>query len=224
LNAIVFFNIFGGCAVGSLGGYVNIYYVCDGNLNTAGTVSGVKGTALAITAIAGIPLFTWLGEKFDKKTVLGWMIGITTFGHAWSYFLTTPKYPYLTLISGIFECGAASSFWLYLPSMLADTADYDELTTGCRREGGINAFFSWFVKAAIAISAGISGIVLAKCGFNINHVGPQSPQVLHTMLLVFSTFPVLVWAIALLFVWLYPLDRATMKNIRIELQARRGEV
>lgn len=60
-----------------------------------------------------------------------------------------PEHPYLQIVPGVFESCALAAVWMFFPSIKADVADHDELSTGRRREGSLNAFFSWFIKAAL---------------------------------------------------------------------------
>ncbi len=132
-----------------------------------------------------------------------------------------PDMPYLQLIPGVFESSAISAVWLFIPSMKADTADVDELRTGRRREGSINSFFSWFVKASMTCSAGVSGFVLDLSGFT-SKTTHQLPGVLHQMLWMYLLLPIGIWAIAIVIAGYYPLSRSRMAEIRGELEARRG--
>ena len=146
------------------------------------------------------------------------------FGHTLNFFLMTPAMPYLQIIPGIFESCAISAVWLFLPSMKADIADYDEVQTRSRREGALNAFYSWFIKAALACSMGLGGLVLFISGFDVKLAHEQPAAVLHSMLLLYVALPLVIWFCGLIFVWLYPLDRRQMSVIRADLEARRGKI
>jgi len=224
LIGISFFLVVGSTAVGSLGQYVNIYYVCHGDIAVASMLAGWKSTAMVATGILCIPIYTWLGERYDKKVVVGIMLLGSMFGHTLNYFFMTPAMPYLQIIPGIFESCAISAVWLFLPSMKADISDYDEVQTTRRREGALNAFYSWFIKAALTCAMGLGGLVLQISGFDVKISHEQPPKVLHTMLLLYVILPLLIWICGLVFVWLYPLNRQRMAVIRAELEARRGRI
>lgn len=224
LIGLSFFLVVGSYSVNSLGQYVNIYYVCHGDLAVSSIITGWKGTALVVTGILCIPLYTWLGERYDKKTVVGFMLLASMFGHVLNYFFMNPATPYLQIIPGIFESCAISAVWLFVPSMKADIADYDELKTSRRREGALNAFYSWFIKAALTCSMGLGGLVLGISGFDVKLAHEQPPAVLRSMLLLYVILPLVIWACGLVFVWLYPLDRRQMSRVRSDLEARRGKI
>jgi GPH family glycoside/pentoside/hexuronide:cation symporter len=218
-----FFLVMGYSAIGSLGQYVNIYHVCDGDMLKAGAIGGIRGMVIGISGIAMLPLFTWLGERFDKRTMVLCMLGLSMLGHASNYWLMTPEHPYWQIVSGLFEASAVGAVWMFLPSMKADVADHDELSTRRRREGAINAFYSWFIKASLTASMGISGVVLAWTGFS-RDLPKQPPEVIAKMFHVYLWLPVSIWVLALVSIWFYPLTRARCTKLRATLEARRGAV
>jgi glycoside/pentoside/hexuronide:cation symporter, GPH family len=217
------FLVLGSSSVGSLGQYVNIYYVSGGDIAAASIITGWKSTIIVTVGVLCIPFWTWLGEKFDKKTVVATMLLGTMFGHLLNLICLRPDMPYLQLIPAIFESSAISAVWLFIPSMKGDIADYDELGTKRRREGALNAFFSWFFKVSMTCAMGLSGVLLQFSGFNIK-VGAQPPLVLHSMVVSYIFVPLLIWSLALIFIWLYPLSRQKMAEIRSELETRRGKI
>ena len=221
LILISFFLVLGSSAVGGLGQYLNFYYVFDGDLGKAAVVGGLKGTVIVVAGIASIPLFTWLGEKFDKRSMVMTMLGCSMFGHVLNYFLMTPEHPYWQLIPGVFESSAIAAVWLFIPSMKADVADWDERRTTRRREGSINSFFSWFIKASLTASVGIGGYVLETSGFKAS-LDHQPHDVLMRMFHLYLGLPLLIWSVAMIAAWFYPLNRKRSAEIRTELEARRG--
>lgn len=221
LISVSFFLVMGYSAISNLGQYVLIYYVCGGDMLWAGTITGIKGSVLAISGIAMLPFFTWLGERLDKRTVVLLMLCMSALGHLANYWLMTPRYPYLQIISGFFEASAIGAVWMFLPSMKADVADWDEQQTTRRREGSINAFYSWFIKLSLTASMGIGGVVLAWSGFSASR-SQQPEEVLATMFHLYLIIPVAIWSLAIISVWFYPLSRARCGEIRATLEARRG--
>jgi len=223
LIGISFFLVLGSVSVGSLGQYLSIYYIFDGDLPAASIVGGWKATVLAVTGILSIPVWAWLGERFDKKIMVISMLIFSMVGHLMNFFCIRPDMPYLQIVPAVFESGAIAAVWLFIPSMKADTADYDELRTTRRREGSINSFYSWFIKAALTCAMGLGGVVLEVSGFTSKHIH-QPPEVLSRMFGYYLTLPIVIWGIALIFGLFYPLSRSRMTEIRIELEVRRGRI
>lgn len=223
LISVSFFLVMGYSALGGLGSYVNIYYVCGGDMLKAGAITGVKGTVIALSGIGMLPFFAWLGEKYDKRAVVLLMLGMSMFGHLLNYWLMDPAHPYWQIVAGFFESSAIGAVWMFLPSMKADVADYDEQFTHRRREGAINAFYSWFIKASLTASMGIGGVVLKFSGFDRNFA-EQPAAVLDKMFHIYLWLPIAIWTVALLSVWFYPLTRKRCDEIRAALEARRGVI
>ncbi len=216
-----FFLTLGTASVTSLGQYMNFYYVNHGDLDKAAVIGGVKMTVTVIVGIGCLPLLTKLGERFDKRSVVIGMLACSISGHLLNYVCMTPASPYLQVVPAIFESCGLGAIWMFLPSMKADVADYDEIHSRRRREGSINAFYSWFVKVAATASLGIGGAVLQASGFDAK-LPTQSPEVLGRMFGLYLTLPVVIWCLALALVWKYPLTRVRTTRIRSELEARRG--
>lgn len=223
LIAISFFLVLGSSAIGVLGQYVNIYYVCGGDLAKASFIAGLKGTVVVFVGILSIPFFTWLGEIWDKKTVVCMMLGASIGGQLLNFFCVTPLMPYLQILPGVFEASAVAAVWLFLPSMKADVADWDENETLRRREGSINAFYSWFIKAAMTLSSGLGGVVLSLSGFSANAT-QQPDDVVLRMFWMFVFIPAAIWCIALWVAVFYPLNRSVSEKIRESLESRRGKM
>lgn len=223
LIGISFFLLMGTMSVSTLAQYLSIYYVFDGDLAAASIVGGWKNTVIVITGIVTIPLWTWLGERFDKKAMVVTLLILSIAGVLLNYFCLRPDMPYLQILPGVLEAGAFGALWLFLPSMKADVADYDELHTARRREGSLNAFYSWFVKVSVTCAIGLGGAVLKFSGFDAK-LASQPPEVLQKMFLLYLALPTVIWGGAILIACLYPLNRARMADIREKLESRRGNV
>lgn len=218
-----FFLLLGSASIGTLSQYLNIYYVNGGRISEASVISGWITSATFVTGILTLPLWTWLGEKFDKKTVVAMLLAGSVLGHLLNLFCLRPGLPYLQLIPSFFLSMAVSAVWLFLPSMKADVADYDELHNSRRREGSLNAFYSWFIKASLTAAAGISGVMIQLSGFCA--VAPRQPaEVLLRMKWIYICLPVLLWSCTIFFIWKYPLNRRRMSEIRDALERRRGKM
>jgi GPH family glycoside/pentoside/hexuronide:cation symporter len=223
LIGISFFLVIGSTFSGVLGQYINIYYVNQGKLAHASVVFGWLQTATFVTGILTIPFWTWMGERFDKKLLVTVLLVGSMLGHLLNLVCLRADIPYLQLIPALFSSMVISAVWLFLPSMKADVADYDEMKTHRRREGALNAFYSWFIKAAITCAAGVGGIAIHLSGFSAALV-QQTPEVLFRMKMLYLALPFSLWSFTLIFIHYYPLSRQRMSEIRSELESRRGKV
>ncbi|WP_309397678.1 MFS transporter [Cerasicoccus maritimus] len=224
LCGFIFLFMFGNGVVSKLGIYLNIYLINDGELQKSFIIEGWKATVSATVGICTIPIWTWICEKFDKKWAM-FIILISGFiGAGLNYVCLQPAYPYLQLVPVAFNAGVLGAMWLIVPSMQADIVDYDERTTHQRREGSINSIFSWFLKMAFTLSAGVSGFIIEATGFDVNVGSEQPPEVLTRMLLFFVLIPLAFWGVSAWLMWIYPLNREKMHAIRTELEDRRGKL
>lgn len=223
LIGMTFFLLIGSVSVNGLSMYVNFYYVCEGDLVRGATIAGWKSTVVIVTGFLSIPILTKLSERFDKRIITLAMLGFIILGHLANYFLMTPEHPSWQILSGTVEAVGISAIWLFMPAMKADVVDWDEHHTERRREGSLNSFYSWFVKAALTVSVGLSGAVLQWSGFDAT-LTAQDPVVVKRMFHLFLFLPLGFWVISLVFAWYYPLGRATAGKIRTELEQRRGKV
>jgi GPH family glycoside/pentoside/hexuronide:cation symporter len=218
-----FFLSLGNYSMMSLGQYVNIYLVNGGKLAQASIIDGWRYTSIVIVGIIMLPVLTWLSEKFDKKTLVAAVLVTAIIGQLLYIVCLTPEYPYLQLIPATLQAGSLAAFWLFLPSMKADVADYDEVDTTRRREGALNAFYSWFIKAAGTCAMGMGGLMLELSGFDVM-LEKQSVQTLMRMKWMFIVTPVVIWAFSLALILYYPLTRQKLADIRNFLETRRGKL
>jgi GPH family glycoside/pentoside/hexuronide:cation symporter len=223
LIGISFFLLLGNAISSTLGQYVNIYYVNQGDTARAFIIGGWKSTLVMIFGILGIPLWTWLGERLDKRIIVALMLSATLGGHLLNIVCLRPDMPYLQLLPAVFETGAIGAIWMFIPSMKADVADFDEVHTSRRREGSLNAVYSWFAKVGSVAGAGIGGWALQFSGFNVK-LAAQSPEIVGRLKWVFITLPLVFWLAALVLILFYHLGRRRMNEIRGMLEAQRGAV
>ncbi len=222
LIATSFFLLIGSTATGSLGQYVNIYYINAGNLSDASIIEGWRSTGALATGLLSIPFWTWICEKLDKKRALILLFSVAICGQLLYLVCLRPDMPYLQILPAILLSSVLSAFWLILPSMKADVADYDEMATSRRREGSLNAFYSWFVKMALTLGIGASGLLFQITGFNVKQE-VQTPETLAAMVNCSIFVPIVFWLLALTSVFFYPLSRDRMADIRMTIEANRGK-
>ena len=210
--------------VGTLGFYVSIYYDFGGDKTTAGLVAGYAGTAMMITSIVTIPFFAWLDRNYGKISALV-ICGVAFLGATLSqWFLVTPYHPYWQIISAALIGPAVTGVWIILPSMQTDVIDYDELQTGCRREGSYTAILGWIQKLGFALSVLLAGLILDVSGFDVKLDAGQTEDTLFKMRALFVFFPILMAAGMLALVRFYPLNEERCHEIRMQLEARRGVI
>lgn len=216
--------IFGAMTFGSLGIYVNTYYVFGGDIAKGATMEGLSGTAGLLANWAYLPVITIMARKFGKTRALAFCLICGLVGSVCKWFLIRPEWPYAQLLLPFILSPAHSAFWLLVNSMKADVCDYDELQSGVRREGAYAAVSSWAQKFAAAMTFSASGIVLVAIGFDQSLGGAQSPHTLTLLRVSYVIMPLLSYGVALLLLRLYRLGPQRMTDIRQQLEARRSTV
>jgi GPH family glycoside/pentoside/hexuronide:cation symporter len=110
------------------------------------------------------------------------------------------------------------------PAMFADVCDDDELRHGMRREGVLGALYSWMQKTGCAVAFLGSGVALALTGFHVELGGAQRPGAILALRLILAVSTVVWGALALALLARYPLGRERMRDIRADLETRRGVI
>jgi len=217
------FLVFNGfMLVSAFSSYVIIYYVYGGDKDLGAALIGWNGTISAIGTFCVIPLVTWVSTRIGKRRAFHFAIGISIAGYALKFFCYSPTMPYLLLVSTPLIAFGLGGLFTLMGSMVADVCDMDELHTGHRREGMFGSIFWWVVKLGMALALGLSGFLLNATGFDVALEGNQGEGTLFMMRLFDVGFPIVASAIAIWIVSRYPITEAKAREIRIELEARRG--
>jgi GPH family glycoside/pentoside/hexuronide:cation symporter len=208
----------------SLGMFINIYYVAQGDKLLAGKINGTVGSVCALVSFLGVYLISALSTHFSKKVGLIGGLMLTLAGMIGAWFAINPKWPYGQLLSNpIIALGLQGAF-LMINSMVADVCDEDELKTGLRREGMFGAALSFTQKAALACTTLIGGALLAFSGFDAevaNTTGlPHSIGIrMKTMVLASQSIGLIVAIILFAF---YPITRKRAAETRRLLEERKA--
>lgn len=179
------------------------------------------GSALAgltACALVSVPIWTVLMKRTSKRTValLGLAVGLVGYATYWfaGEMIGLPIAIAIALLG--FAGGAgALAFWAMIP----DTVEFGEWRSGVRAEGMVFGLISFVQKAALGLSVGVLGELLSMVGYVANQ--PQTPQTLHDMHALMTLGPMGLLAAAAVFVFFYPLDRATHGRL-VRLLGRRA--
>ncbi|MCE5186584.1 MAG: MFS transporter [Planctomycetaceae bacterium] len=203
--------------------YVYIYYLYGGDKAKAGVLQGWIGSVTSICTFCLIPLITWVSTKIGKRRTFLITTLISMVGYGLKWFCYDPEHPYLLLITAPFISFGIGALFTLMSAMVADVCDYDELSTGQRREGTFGAIYWWMIKVGMSIALLISGFMLTATGFDVE-LGTNQPPQTPLLLKVFDvTVPLVSAAIALLVMFTYNIDERRAREIRAELEQRRGK-
>jgi Na+/melibiose symporter-like transporter len=200
--------------------YISLYYVCQGSKDLMATIGMYTGIVQATAQILSMFLIGFIAKYFDKKKILIAGLGIGIIGYLSSWFLFTPKIPYLAILPPVIINIGLCACWVLNGSFNADICDYDELKTGRRREGMYSAVFSFLSKLAIALVSTVSSWILVQLGFVGKIIHPTAQQ-LFTLRWFYIAVPVVAMFLAIFCMWGYPLTRERVEEIQGKLKQLR---
>ena len=221
LTGIAFTLLVGLFMVANFGTYINIYYVYGGDKKTAATMVGIGYATYQATGLLSVFLVGWLGVRLGKKPLM--VIGqiLVIFASLATWYLYTPKFPYLQLISLILINPGLVSVIVLSNSMVADICDVDEVNSGLRREGMYSAVFSWVFKGGIAGATVLNGYLLKWSGYDQKLGALQTPETIFLIRLLFAVVPALCVVLSLVLAILYPITQKRMHEVRAILDERK---
>lgn len=210
--------------VGTLGIYVNMYHVWEGD-----TLGGSKYFAIAMNIrelLSWAMLFIIANflVKVEKQKLILIALSLALFGSLARWFTYNQAVPWLIFLDPFFFAPSYTVFWAVWLSMLGDYCDYDEYLNGKRREGIFSAISGWIMKAGSSIAVGLAGILLVWTQFNKDLGGDQPEGTILKMRLLLIILPTICLLGAIILNHIYPLSKDRMLQIRQELEERRGEV
>jgi GPH family glycoside/pentoside/hexuronide:cation symporter len=218
-------------AVDPLGYYAGYYYVLQQLHDThrAYAMWGVLklwgGILYTVCGIAAVYPAQALVRRHGKRAALSTILVFGIFAFASSWVMYTPTAPWLVVIHTGLSGFCATGLWVVLPSMTADSLDYEEQRSGRRREGAFASSFFWATKAGMGIASILAGQALDRLtGFRPELAGRQAPDTYFLIRALFAGIPIVACLVALGLLRLYPLSADRMHAIRAELESRRGSV
>jgi GPH family glycoside/pentoside/hexuronide:cation symporter len=210
--------------VGSLGYYMTVFYVCNGDIALGSRWNFIMGLSNMALGLGGIPIFAYIARRVGKRAAM-FAVQISAMGvFLLSWFLYNPNAPWLQPFASGLIALTQAGFWMVYSSIGADVIDYDELESGKRREGAFAACGTWIMKLGLATGIGLSGVVLEITGFDASLGSAQDPAALTSIRFFFLAFPLGGLVIAMIGLWRFRLTPQRMAEIRVELEARRGVV
>lgn len=186
-----------------------------------GAEGGLLTTLLLATAFvtAGAMLWPWrhfVAQKYGARTTL--LLAFTVSGLAVLPLAFIGSVPAAFLTTALFGVGLAGMI-LMGDVVLADVIDEDELRTGQRREGSYYGLSGLITTLSTGVVAAVFGWTALRYGYDPKlEVQPDSVA---QGFRVFMTVPPLIGsALAVAFLWFYPLHGERLREIRRQLAAR----
>jgi GPH family glycoside/pentoside/hexuronide:cation symporter len=202
--------------------YVIIYFVAGGDQTAGAKYAGWAGTVGAICTFAVVAFVTWLSTRIGKRHAFFLSIGLSIVGYGLKWVCYNPELPYLVILPAPLMAFGLGGLFTLVPSMIADVVDTDELKTHERREGMYGSIFWWMVKLGLSAALAGGGYLLNATGFDVELGGNQAARSI-TLLRIFDAgIPMVASAIAIWAVATFPITEAKAREVREELEARRG--
>jgi glycoside/pentoside/hexuronide:cation symporter, GPH family len=173
-----------------------------------------------VALIVALPLSKPLAKRFGNKSVF---IGSSLISGLFFMLIYLPGVTDLTAIY-IFNIVAKMAYAPAVPllwTMIADSADYGEWTTGRRATGLYFSAAVFAQKAGWGIGAAIAGWILAASSFAPNVV--QNDTAITGIKLLVSVIPGILYMSCAVFMIFYKIDAKTTTLMKKELDARRAQ-
>ncbi|MCE5200024.1 MAG: MFS transporter [Armatimonadota bacterium] len=217
----VVFMLIGIMSIGTIGNYLNIYYVYGGAQKPASVMQGWANTSYMVASLIASFLAPMLTARFGKKKLLLAFLIIAFVGALSKWFCYTPTYPVLQLLPNMLIGSGFAVMWMLTSSMTMDTCDLDELINGTRREGTFCAANAWVQKIGTSFAFYLSGVTLNIAGFDIARGGAQTAHAILMMRILAVSVPALATFIAIVLIAKYPITEKRARETREALDARK---
>ena len=173
-----------------------------------------------VALIVALPLSKPLAKRFGNRNVF---IGSSLISGVFFMLIYIAGVNDLTTIY-IFNIIAKMAYAPAVPllwTMIADSADYGEWTTGRRATGLYFSAAVFAQKAGWGIGAAIAGWILAATGFVANMV--QNDTAITGIKLLVSVIPGVLYMSCAIFMIFYKIDTKTTELMKNDLDERRGK-
>ncbi len=170
----------------------------------------------ALPQVLFTPFWMWLARRVGKQRAWTGALLLSAVPFTSFYFLSEPGWIFwvLTFLCGFLAgCGAVTQ-----PAIQADVIDYDELSTGDRKEGAYLAVWNLIRKCSASLCALITGLVLQTYGFEPNQV--QSEETIGAIRTIFGLLPAACYLIGGLLFTRFRFNEAEHAAARATIAAR----
>jgi glycoside/pentoside/hexuronide:cation symporter, GPH family len=195
-------------------------YVCAYVVGRPALAPSINLSFIIVAAVSP-PLWIRLSRRFGKIRLLMFCTMLTglSFGGMFSLpFLPPAARTYTILVLAAVAGLAGGGSGTLSPSMQSDIIDYDEYTTGERKEGSYFAVFTFAYKSITGLMVVVAGYVLQFSGFVPNQAPTMTVQI--AIMTLYSLFPLVCFTIGTWMLSRFSLDEAAHNTIREELARR----
>ncbi len=170
--------------------------------------------ALVGPAILVMPLWAWIGKRWDKRR--GYVAGSLLYLIGVLGLLAARSLPSAAVFALVAVMGVGyAAMQLFPLAMLPDTVSVDEAHSGQRRSGMLTGLWTAGETAAFAIGPGIVGLILGLFGFVSSSGGggtTQSDSALNGIVVALSLLPAVAMVSSLLLIRRYTLTEEKLAS------------
>jgi GPH family glycoside/pentoside/hexuronide:cation symporter len=170
-----------------------------------------------VPAILFVPMWIRLSRRFGKRNLWIFSMAMLTLAFAGLAFVRAGDVTLVCALGVIAGVGGGCG-QVVGPSIQADVVDWDERTTGERKEGIYFAAWAFVRKSAFGIATMLTGLMLSAIGFEPNV--EQSDTTKLGLRTLFGILPGVCYGVGTLCFLRFRLDEAAHLAIRRELDAR----
>ena len=203
----------------------SVNYMFNGDYGLAGNWPAWFSTISAVvTAFLVIPVISWMANKVGKRKAFLISTAISIVGYGLKWWSFNPENPFLLFMPIPLMAFGIGGLFTLMMSMTADVCDLDELENGMpRKEGTFGAIYWWMVKLGQALALMLGGAVLKIVGFD-QSLAQQSVETMTNLRIADIVIPSLTAGLAILVMWGYSLTEDKAREIKAELETRRGKL
>jgi GPH family glycoside/pentoside/hexuronide:cation symporter len=209
--------------VASFSFFIFVFYIFNGSYEATSTwPAWFSSIGALVSAFLVIPIVSAMATKWGKKNAFLISTALSIVGYAMKWWAFTPDNVWLSFIPiPLMSFGLGSLFTLMM-SMTADVCDLDELVNGMpRKEGTFGALYWWVVKLGQGLALVLGGLVLKLIGFDGN-AATQAAETMTNLRIADIIIPVVTAGLAIWIMWKYDLSEEKAKEIKTQLEERRG--
>jgi glycoside/pentoside/hexuronide:cation symporter, GPH family len=174
---------------------------------------------MLLAIMAGLIPIKRLSDRLNKGPAYALGLLVASLAIVTCFFFPPGPSPLIYVVALVAGLGFSGQ-WVFPWSMVPDVIEYDELSTGERREGIYFGIWALLQKLTNALGVAVSGLSLAWFGYVANI--PQTERALLGIRLFFSLVPAMALIISLpLLIW-YPITKESHRKVVEELARRKA--
>ena len=186
----------------------------------AQSVAGLVGNLVILIICA--PLAVKLSTKFGKKELATAACLVSAVVYV-ACLIVRPENPFVYVGFSAVAYLGIGFFNTVIWAMITDVIDDSEVKTGVREDGTIYSVYSFARKVGPALASGLTGILLSLIGYT--QATAFDPDVTLGIFKMSCYIPIVGFIlVAIVLIFLYPLNKTRVEENIAELKRRRGEI